>query len=699
MPSTGRPRAGSSGSGAGTAAQARRRQVRARRRGAGLGLLVLLILVIVVVASAGGTKKRGAPARRTAHVQTIPAVESGLLPWQLPAPTSREIVLPGHGSQVTILGGLTGSSSVNGVYALDTRNGGLRPIGSLHAGVHDAAAAVLAGRDVVFGGGTPNTVASLQSFPSTQLGALPSPRSDAAAVSIGNTAYIVGGYTGSAPDPAVLSTTDGRTFQTVAQLPVPVRYPAVGSVGGKLYVFGGQALAGAQKGSPVADVQEVDPAAHTARVIGQMPEPLQASAVAQLDGNLYLVGGDTTTPQAQTPGMGSDLSSGVRFHAAGSPTMFTTSTIWAFQPATRRLLAAGRLQVPVSHAGVATLGGHAWLIGGESGSNQVQAVQMITPNRYFGHAGAAGAGSPYFGDKLLIADRGANHLLVLDTSNQIRWRFPAPGLPHDPYSFFFPDDAFFMRHGTAIISNQEEGETIQEIAYPSGKVIWEFGHPHQIGSDRTHLHEPDDAYYLKNGQVTVADAENCRVLVINPNHTIAKQIGATGGCTHRPPTMIGPDNGDTPLPNGDLLVSEVNGSWIDEFTPEGRLVWTVQLPISYPSDPQQLGPDRYLIADYSIPGQIVEFDRAGKILYRYDVPSGLGMLNQPSLVERLPSGMFMINDDYRDRMVAIDPVTKALVWQYGVADRKGTSPGLLNTPDGFDVLTPSGSTPTHPATG
>jgi hypothetical protein len=59
----------------------------------------------------------------------------------------------------------------------------------------------------------------------------------------------------------------------------------------------------------------------------------------------------------------------------------------------------------------------------------------------------------------------------------------------------------------------------------------------------------------------------------------------------------------------------------------------------------------------------------------------------------------MVNDDYRDRMAAIDPTTQALIWQYGIPDHPGTSPGLLNIPDGFDLLTNNGTTPTHPATG
>ena len=295
---------------------------------------------------------------------------------------------------------------------------------------------------------------------------------------------------------------------------------------------------------------------------------------------------------------------------------------------------------------------------------------MLRPDRAFGTAGAPGAGSPYFGAKLLIADRGNNRLLSMDAAMHVVWRYPAPGLPRDPLRFYFPDDAFFTDHGTAIISNQEQNETIIKLAYPSGKIIWSFGHPGHSGTAPGYLNEPDDAYLLRDGQVTVADAQNCRVLVINANRTVAHQIGTDGVCAHHPPASMGSPNGDTPLADGNLLVSEINGSWVSEYTPAGKLVWTVRLPISYPSDPQQLGPDRYLIADYADPGQILEFDRAGHISYRYRAPSGPGMLNHPSLTELLPSGVFMANDDYNDRMVAVDPGTNV---QLGVAARSRSS--------------------------
>jgi hypothetical protein len=127
---------------------------------------------------------------------------------------------------------------------------------------------------------------------------------------------------------------------------------------------------------------------------------------------------------------------------------------------------------------------------------------MLCPARAFGTAGAPGAGSPYYGDKLLIADRGNNRLLLMDAQMHVIWRYPSGSSPRHGPQFYFPDDAFFTDHGTAIISNQEQSETIIKIAYPSGTIIWSYGHPRRAGTAAGYLSEPDDAYLLKDGQVT-----------------------------------------------------------------------------------------------------------------------------------------------------------------------------------------------------
>jgi outer membrane protein assembly factor BamB len=339
-------------------------------------------------------------------------------------------------------------------------------------------------------------------------------------------------------------------------------------------------------------------------------------------------------------------------------------------------------------------------VGGETAVGvSTSAVQMFEANRAFGLAGRPAAGSPYYGDLLLVADRGANRLLVLDDSGRTIWTYPPPRGRGRAGGLYFPDDAFFTHHGHEIISNQEENDTLLQLAYPSGKVLWSYGHRRQPGSAPGYLDNPDDAYLLKNGEITVADPMNCRVLIISPSKRVLRQIGTPGSCVHGPPHYLGSPNGDTPLPNGNLLVSEINGSWIDEYTRQGRLVWAAHLHISYPSDPQPYVGGKFLVADYAKPGAFIVFDRSGRILYRYGPSSGPGELNFPSLVERLPSGVLMANDDYNDRLVAVDPVTRALVWQFGHTGKPGTGPGLLSVPDGFDLLGPHGTFPTHPSTG
>ncbi len=686
-----------------------------------LGVLVLVGAILALVNTLGG--KNGGSSTSSVPAQTatkgstgtassntrqaiaetgilpkgdMPAIEAGVLPWTLGSPLSRAVAVPGPGPNLTLVGGLNSAqATIPTIVAIDTQNGQESTVGNLASGVHDAAVARIGRSVVVLGGGSPDTVATVQRFPtpatipvtspitSTTGPSLPEPRSDASAVTIGDTTYVVGGYTGSKPLPEVLSTVDGTHFSVLTSLPVSVRYPAVAALGGLIYVFGGQMVGGAHDGSATDVIQVVDPATKTASIVGHLPQPLAGAVAVVLDHHIYIAGGTASTSAAQSSNPNTPL-----------------TAVWAYDATTHHVLHAGNMPFPTSYAAATVVGGRAWILGGEDRGQQLSSVEMLSPNPRFGAAGMSGAGSPYFGAKLLIADRGNNRLLLLDDNDQILWTYPSTYAQAPPGGFYFPDDAFFAKGGTEIISNQEDNHTIVIIGFPSGKLLWQYGHPATPGSAVGYLHQPDDAYILKDGVVTVADAENCRILFINPDKTVAGQIGTDGLCQHQPPTDVGYPNGDTPLLDGDVLVSEIDGSWITEYTPSGRLVWTVQLPsVGYVSDPQQLGPDRYLVSDYSHPGAIIEFNRAGQILYSYRPTSGPGELNQPSLTELLPSGVFMSNDDYRDRMVAIDPATQALVWQYGVSDTPGTAPGLLNTPDGFDILMPDGSTPTHPATG
>lgn len=603
------------------------------------------------------------------------------MPWSLPAPVSGEVVL-GQGRRLLIAGGLDASgASASGIFALDPADGRIRPVGSLAAPLHDAAGALLGSAVLVLGGGSPVTTADVERFIPGQgasvVGRLPAPRSDAQAVVLGGRAYLVGGYDGARATAAVLATRDGRRFVAVASLPVPVRYPAVAVVGTTIYLFGGERVGGGDTNA----IQAVDPARGTARVVGRLPVTLAHGIGVTLGGSAYIAGG--------------------RADGAAS------ARVWRYDPARRTAVAAGSLPSPVTNAGAATADGAAYVIGGlnrSGGATRAVSVLRLAPARPPRRAAAVtarhmAAHAPAFTGQLLIADRGNNRLLLVDAGKRVLWSYPSASRPAPPGGFYFPDDAFFARSGTEIISNEEDNNAIVQIAFPSGQLLWSYGHPKVAGSAPGYLNQPDDAYLLADGQVAVADAKNCRVLIIDSNGRPASQIGTTGDCAHDPPRALGYPNGDTPLANGDLLISEIDGSYVSEYTRAGRWRWSVKLPIAYPSDPQQLDPDRYLVADYADPGGLYEFDRAGHILWSYHPQHGPGMLDHPSLAERLPNGLIAVNDDYRDRVVLIDPATKRIVWQYGATDRPGTGPDRLHTPDGFDLLQAGGRTPTHPSTG
>jgi hypothetical protein len=296
---------------------------------------------------------------------------------------------------------------------------------------------------------------------------------------------------------------------------------------------------------------------------------------------------------------------------------------------------------------------------------------------------------------LLIADRGNDRLLIVDARRHVRWVYPKPGVK-PAYPFRYDDDAFFTPGYRGVISSQEDQHTIQVISLPRGKVVWHYGHPNVAGSTAGYLNRPDDAYMRANGTVSVADIRNQRVLFISRHKKVVKQIGTTGVVGHDPPRLLGVPNGDTPLPGGGTLVTEIAGSWVSAISAGGHLEWQVRTPAAYPSDAQLISDGTILLADYVSPGKVMIIDRKGHIRWQYGPSSGPGMLDHPSLAIALPDGLIAVTDDYRDRVVLIDRKSRRIVWQYGHTDTPGTAPGYLNTPDGMDFL-PFAALVRHPA--
>jgi outer membrane protein assembly factor BamB len=137
--------------------------------------------------------------------------------------------------------------------------------------------------------------------------------------------------------------------------------------------------------------------------------------------------------------------------------------------------------------------------------------------------------------------------------------------------------------------------------------------------------------------------------------------------------------------DGGLLVTEIGG-WIDRLDRRGHLVWSFRAPVPYPSDAQLLPSGNVLVSSFANPGKIVICTPRGRTLWSFGARSGRNELNKPSLAIRLPNGLIAANDDYNDRVIAIDRARRRIVWQYGHTGVASSRRGYLDKPDGIDVM-------------
>jgi hypothetical protein len=309
-----------------------------------LFLLVVLVGWLIVLGarglfSGGGSKSTsttGSHAAARADRTAPPRATTS--PARLPQPIHGATAAVSGGRLLVIGGADRADVSTDSVLSIDPGSGKVATAGTLSQPLHDAAATTLGGRTLVFGGGASTTLDAVQELSpggsAHQIGHLPAALSDLSAVSIGASAYVLGGFDGQQPSAAVYRTSDGRSFTTAGRLPTAVRYAAVVALGDRIYAFGGELASGTDTDT----VQEYDTATGRASVAGHLPESVSHASAMVLNGAIYLLGG-------RRSGAASDR-------------------ILRFDPSRRRPVPAGNLPAPVFDAAAGTVGGVGYLAGG-----------------------------------------------------------------------------------------------------------------------------------------------------------------------------------------------------------------------------------------------------------------------------------------------------------------------------------------------
>jgi hypothetical protein len=246
----------------------------------------------------------------------------------------------------------TSSREVSGVsLATDA----LTPRGSMPHAFHDAAATTIAGRLVVFGGGATSSSAVVQSTGEgvgrpargRVIGALPQPRSDLSAVTIGRHVYVLGGYTGLTELPSILETTNGTSFRTVGRLPVTVRYAATVAVGTSIWIFGGE-----HGSQPVRVIQRFNTSTGRTKVVGRLASATAGAVAMDVGGKVLIAGGRGASGRV-------------------------LSAVDELDPTDASVHQVARLRAAIANAAVAVVGDTAYLIGGER-NRPVAIVQTIS---------------------------------------------------------------------------------------------------------------------------------------------------------------------------------------------------------------------------------------------------------------------------------------------------------------------------------
>ncbi len=324
-------------------------------------LAILAALSVVLIALRPGGRSSSRPVRPDTTGARPPASPkprkprkpvARLLPARLPAPISGEAAIATGGGVLSI-GGVDPSDVSTAAIVRVPPSGKPDVYGSLAEPLHDAAAAPVRGRILVFGGGASTEFDSVEALrPGGRgqvVGHLPSARSDVSTATIGSGAFVIGGFDGTSALEDVLETADGGSFRRVASLRVGVRYAAVAPIGRTIYVVGGELTAGADSTA----IQAVDPAAGRTRIVGHLPTATSHASAVVLGGRVYVLGG-------RIAGVASDQ-------------------IIAFDPTTGSARPIGRLPYPVQNAAAAATGGIAFLIGGlGSDGSTLDSIATVT---------------------------------------------------------------------------------------------------------------------------------------------------------------------------------------------------------------------------------------------------------------------------------------------------------------------------------
>lgn len=315
-----------------------------------------MLALSALLAGCGGSKHtttqgKTTPAPRPRPRSAQPTISlRAKVAWHLPSARSGAAAA-GFDGDLVVIGGLAAAgASTSTVFTINPA-GHAQTTEPLPGPVHDAAATVVEQKLLLFGGGQfegSDRIIQVAPGQPRQIGTLPQPLSDVEAVTLGDRAYVIGGWNGSATNPDVYSVDPHGHVRTAGRLPRGLRYAAVGTLAGRILVAGGELASGAP--SPAA--YAFAPSTGRTTELPSLPAATDHAAGLASNGTFYVI-------------------AGVR---DGS----LTDRIIAWRPGQSRWRTAGRLPHALADATATEFDGAIALAGGRTTSGKTATVSLLS---------------------------------------------------------------------------------------------------------------------------------------------------------------------------------------------------------------------------------------------------------------------------------------------------------------------------------
>jgi hypothetical protein len=199
----------------------------------------------------------------------------------------------------------------------------------------------------------------------------------------------------------------------------------------------------------------------------------------------------------------------------------------------------------------------------------------------------------------LISDTSNDRVFRVDAAGEIVWSSDdwdgGTGTLSDDSHLHYPNDAELLDNGNLLITDRNNDRVVE--VSQEGEIVWLYDQ----------LTRPHNADRLANGNTMIANSEENLVIEVSPSVEIAWSYGGNEG-------LYWPRDADR-LDSGNTLITDSRGNRVTEVTPDGQEVWSFA-GLALPYEADRLPNGNTLIADNNR-RRVIEVNPAGEIVWDF----------------------------------------------------------------------------------